>query len=207
MADTESLRGLVEEYDGRFRSSNSIPVDRIWLTKGMWEQMRESLLNQAPAVGQAAEGWVLVPRAVSSAMEAVYANDSGAYQSAQELHDAMLSAAPAAPVIEGPPHRLAVTLQSVVESARCLGIAQCGSNGDAVSYWTDKVNAYVTIAKGQTAAPVVEVDEAMVERASRVVCERAGETWDHIGAFARDAISETQRAALAAALGPEVDRG
>jgi hypothetical protein len=40
------------------------------------------------------EGWVLVPRIVTPAIEAVYSNDSGAYGTAQELHNAMLAAAP-----------------------------------------------------------------------------------------------------------------
>ena len=40
------------------------------------------------------DGWALVPRKVTPEIESVYANDSGAYQSAQELHDAMIAAAP-----------------------------------------------------------------------------------------------------------------
>ena len=40
------------------------------------------------------ESWVLVPRIVTPAIEAVYSNDSGAYGTAQELHNAMLAAAP-----------------------------------------------------------------------------------------------------------------
>jgi hypothetical protein len=39
-------------------------------------------------------GWQLVPVICTPGIESVYANDSGAYQTAQELHDAMLSAAP-----------------------------------------------------------------------------------------------------------------
>lgn len=39
-------------------------------------------------------GWQLVPQRVTPQMEAVYSNDSGAYQTAQALHDAMLAAAP-----------------------------------------------------------------------------------------------------------------
>ncbi|TAA20340.1 hypothetical protein [Pseudoxanthomonas winnipegensis] len=41
--------------------------------------------------------WVLVPRTVTAEMEAVYANDTGAYPDAQSLHDAMLAAAPSPP--------------------------------------------------------------------------------------------------------------
>lgn len=40
------------------------------------------------------DGWKLVPVICTPEIEAVYANDTGAYQTAQELHDAMLSAAP-----------------------------------------------------------------------------------------------------------------
>lgn len=43
------------------------------------------------------EGWQLIPKLVTPEMEHVYSNDTGAYQSAQELHDAMLAAAPAVP--------------------------------------------------------------------------------------------------------------
>lgn len=39
-------------------------------------------------------GWQLVPKTITAKMEAVYSNDSGAYQAAQALHDAMLAAAP-----------------------------------------------------------------------------------------------------------------
>ncbi|MBK8467628.1 MAG: hypothetical protein IPL32_17580 [Chloracidobacterium sp.] len=42
------------------------------------------------------EGCVAVPRIVTPAIEAVYGNDSGAYGTAQELHDAMIAAAPKA---------------------------------------------------------------------------------------------------------------
>lgn len=34
---------FIEEYNGRFRSGNSIPVDRIWMTKEMWLQLRDLL--------------------------------------------------------------------------------------------------------------------------------------------------------------------
>ena len=39
------------------------------------------------------DGWTLVPIRVTSEMSAVYANEAGAYQTAQELHDAMLKSA------------------------------------------------------------------------------------------------------------------
>lgn len=45
--------------------------------------------------------WVLVPRGVTPEMESVYANETGAYQSAQALHDAMLAAAPSPPADAG----------------------------------------------------------------------------------------------------------
>jgi len=34
---------LIEEFDGRFRSGNSVPIDRIWLTKEQWETIRKAL--------------------------------------------------------------------------------------------------------------------------------------------------------------------
>lgn len=40
------------------------------------------------------EGYKLVPIICTTEIEAVYSNDTGAYQTAQELHSAMLSAAP-----------------------------------------------------------------------------------------------------------------
>jgi hypothetical protein len=40
------------------------------------------------------DGWKLVPVICTPGIESVYANDTGAYQTAQELHDAMLSAVP-----------------------------------------------------------------------------------------------------------------
>lgn len=45
------------------------------------------------------------------------------------------------------------------------------------------------------------VSEERVELAARIVCQRAGESWDQIGEFAQGAIKDTQRAALQAALG------
>lgn len=36
---------LIEEFDGRFRSGNSIETDRIWLTKEQWQIIREALIN------------------------------------------------------------------------------------------------------------------------------------------------------------------
>jgi len=42
---------------------------------------------------QVPDGWQIVPITVTPEIEAVYANDSGAYQTAQELHYAMLQAA------------------------------------------------------------------------------------------------------------------
>lgn len=87
----------------------------------------------------------------------------------------------------------------------CKGDPACffGLESATQARWADGIEEVF----GKAAAPAVEVDEAMVERAARVVCTRADEVWDHIGDFARDALMDTQRAALAAALGREVDRG
>ena len=43
------------------------------------------------------EEWQLVPRKTTAEIESVYANDRGTYQTAQELHTAMLRSAPTAP--------------------------------------------------------------------------------------------------------------
>ena len=37
------LQKLIDEFDGRFRSSNSIQIDRIWFTKEMWDRVRAVL--------------------------------------------------------------------------------------------------------------------------------------------------------------------
>jgi hypothetical protein len=49
------------------------------------------LREQNPA--QLPDGWKLVPIICTPEIESVYSNDTGAYQTAQELHDAMLEAA------------------------------------------------------------------------------------------------------------------
>ena len=58
-----------------------------------------------------------------------------------------------------------------------------------------------------TATPAGKVDEAMVDRACRVVAERAGEDFDHLGDATQSILRETQRAALTAALHPEPVQG
>lgn len=64
--------------------------------------------------------WVLVPRTVTAEMEAVYANDTGAYPDAQSLHDAMLAAAPSPPSAD----------EGLVERARLILAAQYRHDGD-----------------------------------------------------------------------------
>ena len=39
------------------------------------------------------DGWTLVPLRVTPAIEAVYTNEKGAFQTPQELHDAMIKSA------------------------------------------------------------------------------------------------------------------
>ncbi|QQP96463.1 hypothetical protein [Lysobacter enzymogenes] len=150
----------------------------------------ECLLTQSPVVNQGltAEGWVVVPRTVTPEIEAVYGNDSGAYQTAQELHDAMLAAAPA---------------------------AECPSCEKDGVWATDGTGPYDCYTCGKKAAPAVEVDEAMVEAGARevyadMVYDEPGEkpAWVERGNSLKQ--GEARRMAhrvLAAALGREVGRG
>jgi len=42
-----SAEKTIEEFDGRFRSGNDIPVERIWLSKELYEQKIRPLLEKA----------------------------------------------------------------------------------------------------------------------------------------------------------------
>lgn len=72
------------------------PNGAVSLPDGWIGVTAQWMLDLARAIEAAVlpEGWVAVPRIVTPAIEAVYGNDSGAYGTAQELHDAMLAAAP-----------------------------------------------------------------------------------------------------------------
>lgn len=48
---SDKLRELVEDIDGRFRSGNAIPVDRVWLTQEKWNELRD-LLPAEPVAAQ-----------------------------------------------------------------------------------------------------------------------------------------------------------
>ncbi len=34
---------LIEEFDGRFESRNEVEVDRVWMTREKWEEIRKHL--------------------------------------------------------------------------------------------------------------------------------------------------------------------
>lgn len=70
------------------------------------------------------------------------------------------------------------------------------ATGDA--YETSCPGCGIAISIPPPSAPVV--DDAMVERAARVVAQRVGENFDRIGEFAQTILLDTQRAALTAAL-------
>jgi len=66
-----ALDALVEEFDGRFRSGNHIPVDRIWLTRDMWERMRDII-----TASRVPDGWKIT---VDGEYVTAYAPDGYGY--------------------------------------------------------------------------------------------------------------------------------
>lgn len=73
----------------------------------------------------------------------------------------------------------------------------CGMGGFA------ELSAFYEIAADELASILneeVEVSDAMVEAAARVVCRHAHENWDDIGEFTQGVLKETQREAITAAL-------
>jgi hypothetical protein len=89
MSKTDEIMGQVDIYtDSILRSTINPNLRGVILNDKT--KLRVMIENAVKVPG----GWQLVPVICTPGIESVYANDSGAYQTAQELHDAMLSAAP-----------------------------------------------------------------------------------------------------------------
>ncbi|MEI2429163.1 hypothetical protein RDV84_23275 [Lysobacter yananisis] len=172
--NSESLRGLVEGMRESANAARSAGHDLAY--SYMREQVKkfESLLNQAPAVGQAAEGWVVVPREPTEEMKVSalhrlnplgalvdwsHDSDEGATRpDVTECWTAMLSAAPAAPVAAV----YAVPTGDTSESGD-----ETYTLHDAPVPMADNVRV--------AAAPAVEVDEARDEAIDSILWEL--ESW------------------------------
>ncbi|ASL01780.1 hypothetical protein [Xanthomonas citri] len=92
MNDIEK-RALAVQAAMNHKVGGITPAKYLHLNEAQWSEVVEAIIAALSAAPQAPEGWALVPVNVTPAIERVYANNSGAYQSAQELHGAMILAA------------------------------------------------------------------------------------------------------------------
>jgi hypothetical protein len=84
-------------FDGimaQYRLCSDLRIDPFSVVSGKLDDAESKLRVMIENAMKAPDGWKLVPVICTPGIEAVYSNDTGAYQTAQELHDAMLSAAP-----------------------------------------------------------------------------------------------------------------
>jgi hypothetical protein len=92
MTKTDKIMEQVGEFAIIYSDikENSIESKNIELIGAVVENLRAMIEDMI----EVPDGWQLVPIICTPEIESVYSNDTGAYQTAQELHDAMLSISP-----------------------------------------------------------------------------------------------------------------